>query len=171
MRLQLPDFARGPGQPVNLPANTVGGMPPTLVSDGTLFDVAFRLVVDPKSLSLNEIRRGVDLPLDAELLVTPVAGLPGSFDVRVRRAAALPAGNLKLLSLFGDVLTDAALGRVSLLELQAVTMNGTAAPAAADAAPHAVAYLGDLNLDARYDSTDVNLMGRLGSNQSFPNEV
>ena len=161
-QLRLPDFARGPGQAVNLPANA-SGMPVSLRSDGTVRDLSFRLVVDAASLNVTEIRRGSDLPADASLVVTPVANQPGQFDVRISRTTALPAGTLKLLSLIAEVPATAALGKASVITTQDVRINGVAAPQAGDAAMQAVAYLGDLNLDGKYDASDVALLGRLGT--------
>jgi len=161
-QLRLPDFARGPGQVVNIPASA-SGMPVTLRSDGTVRDLSFRLVVDAASLNVTEIRRGADLPADASLVVTPVAGQPGQFDVRISRATALPAGTLKLLSLIAEVPATAPLGKTSVITVQNVSINGAAAPQAGDAALQAVAYLGDLNLDGKYDASDVALLGRLGT--------
>jgi hypothetical protein len=95
--------------------------------------------------------------------VTPVANQPGQFDVRISRATALPAGTLKLLSLIADVPATAALGKASVIATQDVRINGAQAPQAGDAAIQAVAYLGDLNLDGKYDAADVALLGRLGT--------
>jgi len=161
-QLRLPDFARGPGQAVNLPANG-SGMPVVLRSDGTVRDLSFRLVVDAANLNITEIRRGVDLPADASLVVTPVAGQPGQFDVRISRATALPMGTLKLLSLIADVPATSTLSKSGVLTTQNVSINGNAAPQSGDAALQAVAYLGDLNLDGKYDASDVALLGRLGT--------
>ena len=163
-QLRLPDFARGPGQAVNLPASG-SGMPVTLRSDGTVRELSFRLVVDVASLNVTEIRRGTDLPADASLVVTPVANQPGHFEVRISRATALPAGTLKLLSLVAEVPATAALAKAkaSVIATQDVRINGVQASQAGDAAIQAVAYLGDLNLDGKYDSTDVALLGRLGT--------
>ena len=162
VRLRLPDFARGPGQSIDL-TSAGTGMPVTLTSDGTVTELRLRLRSSPGMLTLTEIRRGANLPADATLTVVPVAGASGQFDITVQRATALPVGSLKLLSLIGSVPTTARLGDAGAIVLERVFVNGVAAPLAADAAVDLVAYPGDADFDGKYTKDDVALVGRIGT--------
>lgn len=162
VRLRLPDFARGPNQAANVP-NTAAGIPVTLSSNGTVTSLSLRIRTDVDTLSVSEIRRGADLPADATLVVTPVAGKPGQFDVTLSRASALPTGNLKLLAIVGSVPNGARLGDAGAIVLESVRINGSDAPLAGDAAVDIVAYTGDLDFDGAYTANDVTLVGRVGT--------
>ena len=163
VRLRLPDFARGPGQAANVPA-TGAGVPVTLASDGTVREIRLRLRADSDTLTVTEVRRGADLPADATLSVTAVAGLPGQFDIVISRATALPVNAaLKLLAIIGSVPTTATLGDAGIVVLENVSINGAAAPLAGDAAVDLVGYPGDADFDGRYTAADVTLVGRIGT--------
>ena len=172
VRLRLPDFARGPGQDVNVP-NTGLGLPVTLASDGTVKTLTLRLRADVDTLTISEIRRGADLPPDATLTVLPVAGQPGQFDIRISRATALPVGTLKLLALIGSVPQGAQPGDAGAVVLDAVTVNGVAAPLAGDAAVDLVAYPGDVDFSGTYTAADASAVGRIatGAMTSLPQNL
>ena len=163
VRLRLPDFARGPGQAANVPANGAG-LPVTLASDGTVREIRLRLRADTDTLTVTEVRRGADLPADATLSVTAVAGSPGQFDIVMTRATPLPVNAaLKLLAIIGSVPTTATLGDAGIVVLENVSINGAAAPLAGDAAVDLVGYPGDADFDGRYTATDVTMVGRIGT--------
>ncbi|MCV2361698.1 S8 family serine peptidase [Paucibacter sp. TC2R-5] len=163
VRLRLPDFARGPGQAADI-GGAGSGLPITLASDGTVTDLRLRLRADPHTLTITLINRGANLPTDATLTVTPVAGLADQFDVVIHRATALPAGSLKLLSVIGTVPTSARLGDSGVVAIEQVMINGVAATLAGDAAVDLVGYLGDVNFDGEYTAADVTTVLRIGSN-------
>ena len=163
VRLRLPDFARGPGQAANVPAQGAG-LPVTLASDGTVREIRLRLRADTDTLTVTEVRRGADLPADATLSVTPVAGAAGQFDIVITRATPLPvSAALKLLAIIGSVPTTATLGDAGIVLLENVSINGAASPLAGDAAVDLVGYPGDADFDGRYTATDVTLVGRIGT--------
>jgi hypothetical protein len=163
VRLQLPDFARGPGQAANVPASS-GGIPVSIVSDGTVRSISLRLKVDVDTLSVALIQKGADLPPDASLTVTPVAGEQGWFDIAISRATPLPVGTLKLLTLVGSVPGTAVLGDTGALVLDSVRINGVDAPLAADAAVQIVGYAGDIDFDGAYTANDATLVNRIAAN-------
>ena len=162
VRLRLPDFARGPGQAANVP-NTGSGIPVSLVSDGTVCSISLRLRVDTDTLRVSLIQRGADLPADATLTVTPVAGATGQFDIAISRATPLPVGTLKLLGIIGNVPGTARLGDSGAVVLESVSINGVAAPLAADAAVDLVAYAGDIDFDGAYTAADVTAVNRIAA--------
>jgi uncharacterized membrane protein YgcG len=167
VRLRLPDVARGPGQALNVPAGTSTGVPVTLSStDANVTRIGLRLRVDASLFSVTEILRGADLPADATLQVTKVAGVEGQWDVAIASAAGkkLPTGSaLRLLSVVGSVPWSAALGSAGAIVLEQVRVNGNDAPLAADAAVQVVAYLGDLNFDGQYTDADYKTVSALAS--------
>jgi hypothetical protein len=157
VRLRLSDFARGPGQTVKVP-NTTTGLPITLTTDGSARDISFRLYYDASLLSVTALSRGADLPTAAGLTVTPGAGY---LDVSITNSTPLAAGNRQLLSLIGTVSSTAPMRSTGALRLDAVTINGIAAPLAADAAVQFVGYVGDVDFSATYTTDDVTKVQRL----------
>jgi YD repeat-containing protein/VCBS repeat-containing protein len=154
--LSAPDFMRGPGQPVDVPA-TGQRLPISFTSSGGLRSLVFTIDYDPRLLDITG--------------ATPAAGLPAGSDVRFESAprdaggqrarisvilpgqAALAAGSVRLIDLVARVPDSAPYGAKHVLDLSVESIDG-GAPVAGnvvdDDALHLVGYLGDTSGDAAY---------------------
>ena len=161
--LAVTSFARGPDQPVNLPANSTAGIPLRLTSSTPVTQVAFDLRYDPALLTIT----GVALP----------AGSPGGYTANLTQVssglvrvtlnfAALPlsAGPQTIANLIASVPASAAnrYAERNLLDITALQiMNGAVSLPALDVdGVQANAYFGDVGANAGYDSFDVQQVSR-----------
>jgi hypothetical protein len=164
--LSLPDFARGPAQPVNVPA-TGAGIPLT-ISDGTgVMSVGFTLDYDPALLSVTNMALAVGLPSDWSVEYN--IGTPGHVTVLIFGATPLASGQFALARVEASVPQDAPYRDAGLLSLRNVEINDGTIAAAADAAVHVVAYLGDATGNGRYGGMDASYIARvaLGRDNGF----
>jgi hypothetical protein len=157
VRLRLPDFARGPGQAVQVP-NTGTGLPVTLVTDGSARSLSFKLMVDPALIQVSEVRGGSGLPAGADV---QVQAIDGGFLVAISSATPIAAGSRQILNIVGRMNESAPLGSAGVLRLEDVAIDGAAVPGAADAGVVYVGYTGDINLDGSYTADDANKLQRL----------
>jgi len=157
-RLSIPDFARGPGQPVNLPATGLG-IPVTLTNGVGLDSLAFDLHFDPVILNVTAALPGVGLPVGALLASSsPSAGV---LRVELTGLSGLGAGALALVNLQADVRIDAAYGAKQILDLRNFTYNGGSGTGVADDGVHVNAYVGDATANRGYSSLDVQRLQRV----------
>jgi hypothetical protein len=157
VRLSLPDFTRGPGQPVDVPA-TAAGLPLLLASDGSVQQLAFEIRYDSALLIIAGANPGSGLP--AGVTLSSDATTPGLLRVEIDAPAALAAGNLELLRLVANVPASADYGAAQVLDIANVEVNGAAVQGADGDALHAVGYLGDANGSQTYEREDVTLIQR-----------
>ena len=165
--LSAPDFMRGPGQPVDVPA-TGQRLPISFTSSGGLRSLVFTIDYDPRLLDITG--------------ATPAAGLPAGSDVRFESAprdaggqrarisvilpgqAALAAGSVRLIDLVARVPDSAPYGAKHVLDLSVESIDG-GAPVAGnvvdDDALHLVGYLGDTSGNAAYTTLDGQQIQRL----------
>jgi hypothetical protein len=157
LRLSLPDFMRGPGQAVDVPA-TASLLPLTLASAGDVRNLSFTVRFDPALLQITGAQAGAGLPPGATLTVdTSVAG---QISVTIASAAPIAAGKVTLVNLVATVPDSAAYGAVEVVDIGNVFANQTAADRADDDALHVVGYIGDTNRNAKLDKDDVTLIQR-----------
>ncbi|HMY50495.1 MAG TPA: Ig-like domain-containing protein [Rhodocyclaceae bacterium] len=157
LRLSLPDFVRGPGQSVDVPA-TGKYLPLSLSSAGDVRNLSFTVRFDPSLLAITGAVAGAGLPSGASLNVdTSVAG---QITVTIASATPIAAGKLTLVNLVARVPDTAAYGAVEVVDIGNVFANQTAADRADDDALHVVGYIGDGNRNAKLDKDDVTLLQR-----------
>ena len=164
--LSLPDFMRGPGQAVDVPA-TGQYLPLTLTSPGGLNSLTLSLAYDASLLTVTGVLPGSGLPAGTDIRLDPQPQQSGSTRAELRitltlpGAATLPAGALQLLNLQAQVPAAALYGAVQVLDLSLLQANGsTPLPGAYadDDAVHVVGYFGDTTGDAKYSQADVTLL-------------
>lgn len=168
--ISLPDFMRGPGQPVNVPA--LGLQLPVNYTTSTagLHQIVFTVDYDPRMLSITGANRGSLL-----LLGTTVSFQSVSIGQNLQQARitvtlplnlTLPAGSFQLASLVASVPAGAPYGASEVLRVKVASINGNV-PAngsvLSDDALHVVGYFGDANGDAAYTSQDVQQILRVVS--------
>ena len=156
--VSLPDFARGYGQPVNVPA-TGTGLPLTISSGQNVGSLSLTLDYDPTLLTINTFTpAGLSATLDtstpgvAVLTVTstgPFSSTSGLFTVGTFSA---------------QVPNSATYGAKEILHfasLQVKDTSGNVLPSLADDAIHLAAYFGDTSGSGSYNSPDTTLIRRL----------
>jgi len=141
--LGLGEFARGPGQDVNLPAAGTGV--PLRISNGQgVTNVSFTLQYDASLLTVT----GVSSPL-AGVTVTTDLSVAGQVGVQVSGISGLTNAPTDLLRLNADVPASAMTryGASHVLDLRDVSVNGGALTVQDDDGLHVAAYLGDVTGD------------------------
>ncbi|MGA2496150.1 MAG: cohesin domain-containing protein [Tepidisphaeraceae bacterium] len=151
--VSLGDFARGPGQTVNLPATGTGL--PIQISDGTgVSSVQLTLTYDASLLTID----GVTGP--AGWSVDTTGSTPGQLVVSAA-GPTLADGVTSLLTLDAAVPSSARYGASELLRISGLQVNGEAIAATADDAVHKVAFLGDATGDRSYSALDAADISRV----------
>jgi len=150
--VSVPDFARGPGQPVNVPAATGTGIPLS-ISDGTGVEhVLVELHYDPALLEITDATVGPDTPTGS----TVVANLetPGVATLSFIATTPLDSGPANFVTLEATVPESAPYTSKQTLDIVDVEVNGGGIAAADDDGIHLVAYLGDASGDGMYEGLD-----------------
>ena len=159
LRLSLPDFMRGPGQEVNVPA-AGKSLPLSLSSEGDVTNLSFTIRFDPAFLRITGAEAATGLPPNAT--VTVDTKVPGQITVTIASATKIAAGKVTLVNLIAKVPDTAAYGAVEVVDIGNVFANNNLTPAdRADAdSLHVVGYIGDTNRNAKLDKEDVTLIQR-----------
>jgi endonuclease/exonuclease/phosphatase family metal-dependent hydrolase len=158
--VSIPDFTRGDGQPVNVPA-TGSGLPLTISNGSGVTAVTLDLAYNPALLSITGAAVGAGVPAGASVtLTTPT---PGVAQLVFSSPTALPAGAVSFVSLTAAVPATAPYLAKELLQINNLSVNGGALAAVADDGVHVAAYLGDATGDGSYSSQDALLILRVSS--------
>ncbi len=170
--LSAPDFERGPGQPVNLPANTTNGLPISLSTGVNVRGVSFHLNYNPALLT---ITGGTTTIAGATLTVnTSTAGL-AIVSITSANQFSAAAGALTLVNLVSTIPNNAPTGSKAVLRLSnfnLTSVDGSILSGATDDGLQIAAYRGDTNNSRSITTGDVtgllrSVSGALGTT-GFP---
>lgn len=156
--LSIGEIARGPGQPIDLPA-TGGGFPITIAHAAGATRIEFTLRYDARLIGVSGVTNGAGLPTGSSLLAD--LSVAGEVRVVITTGAPLGAAALELVRLQSTVRATAAYGASQVLDLTAISVNGGAMPVRDDDGLHVVAYLGDTSGDKGYSALDVERLQRV----------
>ncbi len=165
--VSLPDFARGPGQSVHLPADGEGL--PLMLSDdrqtgGDVKSVALTIAYNPSLLGITTATLGPDAPVDAVLNFD--ATTPGRIIVVFSSSTTpLPAGDSHFVTLTAAVPPSATYGdghSIDISEIVVTNMADEPIAATADDALQTVVYFGDATGNASYSGLDAQRTARVG---------
>ncbi len=162
--VSIPDFARGYGQPVNVPATSNAGLPITLSTGLNVSGVDLTLHYNPALLTITGFNTSIPGAL-ATLNVTT----PGTAILTVSSATQFSssAGTFTLGDLTASVPNNAPYGGKEILDITGLSVFDNspgvplALPAVADDGIHVAAYFGDTNGDAMYSTQDATLEQRV----------
>jgi len=149
--LSIPDFARGAGQDVNLPA-AGSGLPVRIANAAGAASVSFTLAYDPSLLSITGATTTlpgasltVNLDVDGQvgITLTGISGLTHASTDLVRLVARVPEATI-----------TGQYGAKQVLDLRNIRVNGGAIAARDDDGVQVAAYLGDASGNAVYTSYD-----------------
>ena len=153
-------FARGPGQPVNLPAaDPTAGIPVRISNGAAVREVEFTLRYDPALLSVFDV--SLAKSISGNLTLKSIDPLAGLIRIHVANLSGLTGASTVLLKLQAEVPVDAPNRGRHLLDLGDLKFNAGALSGRADDGLHVVAYLGDTDGDGKYSSYDALLIQRV----------
>jgi hypothetical protein len=156
-QLSLPDFLRGPGQPVDVPP-AGEHLPLTLLSPGQVQHLSFVIRFDPALLEVSAVLPGIGLPADAVLTID--RSVAGELRVNIESETAIAAGTVTLLDLVARVPATAPYGAQHILDIQQVVINAQSLAGADRDGLHVVGYLGDADGNGSWDRADLMLIQR-----------
>lgn len=156
--LRLPNFARGPQQPVNVPANATSGLPISFSDGGGITSASFELRYNPALLNINGAFVAPGLPAGANVTINST---PGVAVIQFTSPTPLAAGTTRFVDLQTSVPTNAPYRSKHVLDLTSISINGGAIPARDDDGLHVVAFFGDTTASGNYSSSDASQIARL----------
>ena len=157
-RISVPDFTRGPGQEVDVPA-TDSGIPLTISEGSGILSVDFTVEYDPSLLTVTGVSGAADLPSDWSLACN--LGTPGRVPVSVYGPTPLGSGPVRLAGIEAHVPSEAPCGSAAVLGLDGVQINGGTVSGVADGGIQVVAYFGDVTGNYDYSGLDAAYAARV----------
>jgi hypothetical protein len=180
--VSLPDFARGPGQRVNVPSYdpsrqppldedlNQAGLPIRLSNANGVTSVMLTLQYDPALLTITDVLSGLvpgTRTSDNQFLGSVVSDLstPGQIGLLFYASQPLTGTNITIarLSALVPETADSLYGSAGVLHFASVSVNGSTAYATADDAVQVVALFGDANMNKGYDDQDPSLILRVAA--------
>jgi hypothetical protein len=156
--VSMPNFSRGPQQPVNIPASATTGIPVSFSDGGGILSATFQLRYDPALLDITGATVAPGLGVPSFVSVTPV--LPGIVDIQFIAQSALAAGTTRFIDLQAIVPQTALYRTKHVLDIFNIELNDNI-PAVDDDAVHVAAYFGDTTANGTYSSQDGSKISRL----------
>jgi hypothetical protein len=157
--VSLPNFARGPQQPVQVPASASTGIPVTLSNGAGITSASFQLRYNPALLNVTGAAVAPGMPVGSTVNVTfPSSGV---MNVTFTSPTALAAGATRFVDLQASVPAVAGYRSKHLLDLTNISLNLGATPSVDDDAIHVVAYFGDVTANGSYSSQDGSRISRV----------
>ncbi len=155
--VNLPDFARGPGQAVNTPYTGSSGLPISISNGAGVTDVDFVLNYNPSDLSISNVTLASGLPAGWSVNFSNNAAL-GQLAISVFGLTSLSAGPQNLVNIASTVPLSATYGASAGLNISSLRINEGAIAATAGAAVEKVALLGNASGTGAYDPFDAFLI-------------
>lgn len=156
--VSLPDFARGPKQAVNLPAEGTSGIPLTFSDAAGITSATMQLKYDPAILSINSAAVAAGLPVGSAVSLSTNSGVA---TILFSSPTPLPAGTTTFVNLQASVPETATYRNKQVLDLGSIVVNGGAIPAIDDDSVQVVSYFGDVTGNGAYSAQDAALVARL----------
>ncbi len=165
--VSIPDFVRGPGQAVNLPADDTTGIPLT-ISDGTnVRAIDARISYDPELLQITGGSLGPDAPAGASVIVN--TSTPGLAIVVYFAIAPLPAGEAHFVNLQASVPEANAsenYRRQQIIDLHGLIVsdgNDNESPAIDNDGLHMATFFADVSANGRVNAADASGVARIAA--------
>ncbi len=159
--LTLPNFARGPGQSIDVAANgtaatngvAVSGLPVFIDNAAGAYTVDFELNFDSTLMTVNGVALANSMPAGWNV-TSQLDQTDGALKVEAQGTTPLTGGLTDLVQINATVPTTAPYGSSEVLRLTNVSVNGGAAIGAE--AFHTAAFLGDVTGDGSLSSSDAS---------------
>jgi hypothetical protein len=150
----VPDFTRGAGQAVNVPASGTG-IPLTISNIAGVTSVQADVLFDSTVLS---VTGGTATIAGTTVTVTAITG---GVHVSVTGISGATGTNVTVASLTATVPNTAPYANKEIVQVRNVSVNGGALTATGDDAIHVVAYFGDANGSGTLSGGDASLTSQL----------
>lgn len=167
VELSVPNFVRGPGQEINLPADTTQGIPIS-IADGTgIRRATFSIDFNGNLLNITDAVLGGNLPAGAAVSID--TSTPNLAIVDVTSPTDLPASEYPLVHLVATVPAATAspqYGEQHVLDIHGIQLLDSAGSevAAIDSdGVHVVAFLGDVSGNQRVNAADASQLARVAA--------
>jgi autotransporter-associated beta strand protein len=149
--VSVPDFMRGPGQAVNVPATATGL--PLRISDGSgVTSISLTLRYDPNLLAITDAAPAPGTPAGSTVSLNPTT--PGLAVLSFFSPTPLGTGARDFLTLTANVPTSAVYASKEVLDISGLSINSGAIAGTDDDGVHVVGYFGDTTGNGSYSSTD-----------------
>ena len=156
--VSIGEFARAPGQPVNLPAGDLAAGIPIRVSSGEgLTSLAFVLRYDPTLLTVHDVTLASGIA--GQISLNLESAHAGRIEVAVEGLYGL-SGNPVVLRIHASVPETAGYASKHVLDIGELSVNAGEAYALDDDGVHIVALPGDVTGGGTYNSLDLQRMQR-----------
>ncbi len=163
----IPDFVRGPGQEVNLPADTATGIPLTISEGNNVRAIDARISYDPELLDISAATVGPDAPAGASVILNN--STPGLAILVYFSSTPLPAGAATVINLTASVPTANASANYrtqQVLDIHDVVIsdgNDTESPVIEDDAVHVATFFSDVSANGRVNAADAAQVARIAA--------
>ncbi len=164
--IQVPSFARGPGQEVNLPP-TNSGIPVVLKEASNVVSASFIIHYDTNQLRVVGVVANKELPTGWTM--TNHLETAGQVSISMGGDIPLSSGVVTLARVLAQVPWCATYGETDGVTVESVQINKIEMSEFGSISLHVVAYLGDVNRNRSYDADDATLISEvaLDSNRGF----
>ncbi len=165
--VSVPDFARGPGQTVHLPADTGTGIPLSISNGADVKTVSLRISYDPRRLDIADASPGPTMPEGTTVEFD--SSVPGNVTLEVSSPTGLPSGERVVATLAATVPSMNAeehYAQSHVLDIHDVVLVDAAAnlvPSNADDGLHVVVFLGDASGNRIVNAADASRTARIAS--------
>jgi PKD repeat protein len=149
--VSVPDFARGPGQAVDVPASG-SGIPIRLNDGNGVESIDLTLTYDPSLLTVTAVSPGASLPVGS--LVQGNLSVPGQVTISMAAVTGLAAGPIDIATLTAEVPATAPYRAKHIIDITRIGVNEGTLPAVADSGLHVTAYFGDTTGSGTYSALD-----------------
>jgi len=155
--IDIADFARGPGQPVDLPADG-SGLPIRLSGATDLQTLSFAIIFDPELLEVEDVLPSAELPED--VIFSANTSTPGLVSISLARATPFGVDSLELGTIVANVPIGARYGDGHVFSFENLVANDGTLTSLGRGAAHVVAYIGDVTGNGGYSALDASLILR-----------
>ena len=156
--ISIPNFARGPQQPVNLVPE---GLPVSFSDGNGILSAQFQIRYNPALFAQPTATTFPGLP--AGTSVTVFSFQAGVLEVNFTSADPLPAGTTRFMDLHTTVLAGAPYGTKAIFDIRNITLSDNRS-AVDDDGIGVSAFFGDVTGNGGYTGQDASLIARLAVN-------
>ena len=158
--ISIPNFARGPNQPVNLPASATTGIPVSFSNGGGLLSASFQIRYNPALLNITGATIAPGMP--AGTSVALFSFTPGVAEVLFTSQDPLPSGITRFIDVQANVPSGAPYRSKHVLDIANISLSDNQL-AIDDDGLAVVAYFGDTTANGTYSSQDATRISRLAT--------
>ncbi len=167
--VSVPDFVRGPGQVINVPADSSNGLPIVVSGSGGVRVVDMAISIRLALINITGATVAPGMPAGSSATLQFADDDPSLALVTFSSPTALPAGTHTIVNLQAEVpVADAneVYRDKQVVDLQGVTVRGAdlnPLPVIEDDGFHVATYFGDVSANGRMNASDAALVARVAA--------